>query len=464
MPQPTKYIVIDTNVPLTDANAILTLGAEPNTVVVIPETVLAELDAKKGGFDEINWQARATARILSGGKITSIVDLPYGTRTTVKVQSQNIYIVALKSYEANSSEYGGNDQRIIQTAKVLTENLPDDTVVLMTIDYYMRIRAAAVGVKTTDYKIINDADFEFVKDLVITDLEQFRTLHDTKVTDVDPDYVIENYSYKFSNPETDQIKLATIVSGVIKVLGKETETELRRQPVNPSNIEQLLASKAIQDPKIDIVVIEAKSGSGKTVTAISNAIKLVKTQADKYANIIYIRNSVDDIGAKDEAIGFLSGNSEKEAVYLHPLNDTLDFIVRANIAQKNTRKAEFEDKVADGVEKLIKECNIEGRIAIGLRGRTFHNSVIIIDEAQNIGVNTMKKIITRIGKNSKVIIIGSQRQIDSAYLTKHNNGLSVLLNACRERKGSNEIGLFAINLHKVLRSPLSEFAEDLFSN
>ena len=155
---------------------------------------------------------------------------------------------------------------------------------------------------------------------------------------------------------------------------------------------------------------------------------------------------------------------EKEAVYLHPLNDTLDFIVRNNMDQKSAKKAEFEDKVAEGVEKLVRECNIEGRIALGLRGRTFHNSVIIIDEAQNIGLSTMQKILTRVGKNSKVIIIGSQRQIDSQYLTKYNNGLAALLNECRERKGPEEIGLFAINLHKVLRSPLSEFAENLFSN
>lgn len=147
MSQPTKYIVIDTNVPLTDANAILTLGAEPDTVVVIPETVLAELDAKKGGFEEVNWQARAAARILSSGKITGIRKDRNRTITTVEVQGQQILIVALGEYDADPSEYGGNDQRIIQTAKDLELMVPKGSdIILMTIDYYMRIRAAAIGV------------------------------------------------------------------------------------------------------------------------------------------------------------------------------------------------------------------------------------------------------------------------------------------------------------------------------
>lgn len=458
-----KFLILDTNIPLSNADNIITLGQEPDVTIVLPEIVLGELDNKKSGFEEINYQARATARLLSSAEIIGTDTRPYGSRTTLKIGEQKILVIGLNAYKANPNEYGGNDQRIIETAKALMEVVGDeDEVVLMSMDQYMRLRAQAVGVKTADFKIVEDAECEFVKHMEIADEEVFRTLHDTNIYVIDIDHKPENYSYKFNCESIGQMKLATVVNGTIKVLGKETETELRRQPINPGNTEQLLLSKAIQDTKIDVVVVEAKSGSGKTVTALSNAIKLVKTSADKYANILYIRNSVNDLGAKDEAIGFLSGNSEKEAVYLHPLQDTLDFIVRSNLSSKNIKKIDMEEKVAEGIEKLIKECNIEGMIAIGLRGRTFHNSVIIVDEAQNIGVSTMQKILTRVGKQCKVIIIGSQRQIDSQYLTKYNNGLSVLLKACC-KKPESDIGLFAINLQKVLRSPLSEFAENLFS-
>ena len=463
MPRPKKYIVIDTNVPLTDANAILTLGAEPDTVVVIPETVLAELDAKKSGFEEVNWQARAAARILSSGKITNITKLPCCTRTTVQVQGQNIYITALNKYDADPSEYGGNDQRIIQTAKVLTDTLPEDEVVLMTIDYYMRIRAAAIGVKTTDYRIINDADFAFVKELVIEDFEVFRTLHDTRIYDVDKDYVIENYSYKFTNPDTDQIKLATIVGGIIKVLGKETETELRKQDCGPINAEQLLLSRAIQDPKIDLVIVEGQAGSGKNVTTLSNAIRLLRTSRDKYQSIVYLRTPQNDED-KGEDIGYLATNEAKYAMYLGPMEDTIDFIVRSNLKTKpGDKQGDLEERVQAGIDKLKAECNMESMITTGLRGRTFHNSVVIMDEWQNASQATAQKALTRIGKNCKVLVIGSNRQIDNKWVTKYNNGLAVLMGEARDRSIETQIGMFAIELKKVVRSDMAKFAEDLYS-
>ena len=464
MSQPKKYIVIDTNVPLTDANAILTLGAEPNTVVVIPETVLAELDAKKSGFEEVNWQARAAARILSSGKITGIKKDRSRTITTVEVQGQQILIVALGEYEADPSEYGGNDQRIIQTAKELELMVPkNSTITLMTIDYYMRIRAAAIGVNTSDYRIINDADFVFVKELVIEDFEVFRTLHDTRIYDVDKDYVIENYSYKFTNPDTDQTKLATIVGGIIKVLGKETETELRKQDCGPINAEQLLLSRAIQDPKIDLVIVEGQAGSGKNVTTLSNAIRLLRTSRDKYQSIVYLRTPQNDED-KGEDIGYLATNEAKYAMYLGPMEDTIDFIVRSNLKTKpGDKQGDLEERIQDGIDKLKTECKMESMITTGLRGRTFHNSIVIMDEWQNASQATAQKALTRIGKNCKVLVIGSNRQIDNKWVTKYNNGLAVLMGEARDRSIETQIGMFAIELKKVVRSDMAKFAEDLYS-
>lgn len=458
-----RYIVIDTNVPLTDANTILSLGAEPNTTVVIPSTVLAELDAKKTGFDEVNWQARATARILASGKIDSIDKREYGTRTVLEIQGQRIIIIDLDKYDTDPSEYGGNDQRIIQVAKILTDKLPNDEVVLMTIDFYMRIRAAAVGVKTMDYKIINDAEFEFVKEFVVDDDEVFRTLHDKRIHDIDKDYKMENYSYKFTNTNTDQVKLATIVSGFIKVLGKETETELRKQDCAPINSEQLLVSRAIQDPKIDLVMIEGQAGSGKNVTALSNAIRLMRTSRDKYNSIVYIRTPQNDED-KGEDIGYLSTNEAKYAMYLGPIEDTIDFIVRNVIKSKpGDKSGDLELRVQEGIDKLKAECNIESMITTGLRGRTFHNTIVIMDEWQNASKATAQKALTRIGKSCKVIVIGSQRQIDNKWVTKYNNGLAVLMGEARDRGIDTDVSMFAIELKKVVRSDMAKFAEDLFT-
>ena len=440
-----KYIVLDTNIPLSDADNIIALGQEPGVTIVLPETVLAELDNKKSGFDEINYQARETARLLASAEIVSNDTRPYGNKTTLKIGDQTILIIGLNEYKANPNDYGGNDQRIIETTKALMEAVSaEDEVVLMSIDYYMRLRAQAVGVKTADFKIVEDSECEFVKYMDVFDEEIFRTLHDTNIHEVDPEHNPENYSYKFTCDKIGQMKLATIVNNTIKVLGKETEQKLREQDCPPINSEQLLATKAIQDPLVDLVLMEGQAGSGKNVVALSNAIRLLKTNKDKYQQIVYIRNPIND-EERGEDVGYLSGNEEKYAMYLGPIEDTIDFIVRQKIKSKPGDKfGDLEVRVQEGIEKLKADCNIDAIITTGLRGRTFHNAIVIMDEWQNASQATAQKALTRIGKNCKVIVTGSNNQIDSKYVTKYNNGLSVLLNEARRRTVSTGINMFAI--------------------
>jgi PhoH-like ATPase len=179
-----------------------------------------------------------------------------------------------------------------------------------------------------------------------------------------------------------------------------------------------------------------------------------------YDGLIYIRSSVNDVDPVEE-VGFLSGNAEKFAVYLHPLEDTLDGIVRTK-AEKTKLKGEMlEAKVAEGIEDLRSKCNIQSMTTLGLRGRTFINMYIICDEMQNNSAPQFQKVLTRIGKGCKVVILGSNRQIDNKYVTKYTNGLAVLLNACT--KPNEYIRVAAVTLHKVVRSSMAEFAEKLFS-
>jgi len=456
-------VVIDTNIILLDANNIINLAEGGKHTIVLPETVVEEADNKKSGFGELAYQARTMGRLLAKCEVVGIDRTKAMVVTTLQHDDVLIEIVSLNVYTGiKSDDSGANDQKIIQVASVISELHGD--VVFMSNDVMARLRAMAVGLKVTDLKLIDSAEFEFVKEVNVIDPEVFRTLHKAEILSVDPEYDISNYNYIFTCNYTNQVKLATVTNGFIEVLGKDTAKELRLQDAPPINTEQLFMSKAIQNPLIDLVIVEAKAGSGKTVCALSNAIRLMKTNKDKYQSIVYIRNSVDDVGAKDEEIGFLSGNEEKINVYLHPLNDTLDFLARCKINTKGMTSEQVEAAVEQNIDKLVKSCNIRGMIANGLRGRTLHNSIVIVDEAQNMGTNTMQKILTRVGKNSKVIIIGSQKQIDSAYLNKHNNGLAVLLEESRKRDSTAEVNISAVNLTKVLRSPLSEFAEDLFDS
>ena len=196
----------------------------------------------------------------------------------------------------------------------------------------------------------------------------------------------------------------------------------------------------------------------KTVTALSNAIQLVKH--GKYNNIVYIRSSVDDVD-KAEEIGFLSGNEEKMQVYLHPLEDTLDFLVRSNHKDNKLKGQQYEEMIGEKVEEMRKKFGIEAMIGLGLRGRTFSDTVAIIDEAQNMSKASLQKVLTRFGKNCKVIVIGSNRQIDNPYITKYTNGLSVILDAAT--KPSDLINMHVVPLNKVLRSNIAEWSEGIFS-
>jgi PhoH-like ATPase len=455
-------IVIDTNIILLDANNILALAENGKNVIVLPETVVEEADNKKSGFGELAYQARTMGRILAQCEIESIETAADMVVTKLKHEDVLIEIVSLVNYiNIDKNDSGSNDQKIIQVAKAMDEKHGD--VVFMSNDVMARLRALAIGLNTTDLKLIDNTEFEFVKEMQIKDPEVFRTLHDSDIYKVDPEYKIENYSYKFTDDYTGQVKLATVHNGFIKVLGKDTEKAIRNQMCAPINAEQLLASKAILDPLVDMIIIEGQAGSGKNIVAMSNSLRLCETSKDKYQSIVYIRNPINDEDLGED-IGYLSGNEEKYAVYLGPVEDTIDFIVRQNIkAKPDDKKGDLDKRIEEYILKLKMEYKIESLITTGLRGRTFHNSIVILDEWQNASQATTQKVLTRLGKNCKVIITGSQRQIDSKYVSKYNNGLAVLMGEARDRKIDTDINMFAIELNKVVRSDMAKFAEDLFT-
>ena len=454
-----NYKVLDTNIVLLDANHVLTLGHDGSTVV-LPQTVVNELDSKKSVPGELGYQVRAFGRLIARGTIQEVQRVEDLVITPILLEDGTmVHITSTNKYPdlSDVDPHTLNDRKIMEIA-IQYRNLYSDTTFISN-DVMCRITANALGLPCTDLKVTEKTSYEFTKTLEIEDPEVFRTLHKSTIIDVDPEYVQENYNYKFTNPLTMQVKMATINRGVINIIGKETEKELRTQDAPALNSEQLLFGAAIQEPTNDIILCEARAGSGKTVTALSNAIRLVKL--GKFRSILYIRGTVNDTASDDEEIGFLSGNEEKLAVYLHALYDSLDFIVRKRLSNSRLKGQDLEDKIAEDTQKLTTECDIQAMVPLGMRGRTFDDSFIIIDEATSISPATMQKILTRVGKNSKVVIIGSQNQIDSKFLTKYNNGMSLVLDAAT--RPSDTIKIHAINLYKVARSPVCEWAESVFS-
>ena len=451
-----QYIVLDTNVILNNAHNIFTFPT--NTTIVIPETVVDELDSKKSVIGEIGFQAREFGRLLARATKLPLERTSALTIAKFELENINIHLTSTSNYPnySDTSPSVINDRKIIEIAKQY-EALYGN-VIFYSIDVMCRTRAESEGLSTSDFKEVERTDYEYVKTISL-DFDTFSNVHNKPILTVDPEYKPENYSYIFTCSDTTQHKLANIYNGNVDVLGKVTETELRTQAITPANNEQLFLSRAIQDTTIDVIILEALSGSGKTLVSLSNAMAMINRN-NSYESILYIRASINDV-PNEEEVGFLPGLEEKFAVYYHPIKDALEHIARKKLSASKLKGEDLEEAVVEEVDKLIAKHRIQCMTGLGMRGRTFTNCIAIIDEVQGQSKASLQKMLTRFGKGCKVIIVGSQRQIDNKFLTKFNNGLSVLLDDCA--KESPLIKKFAINLRKVVRSPLSEWAENLFS-
>ena len=159
------YKIIDTNIVLLRADNMMTLGQD-GSVVVLPETLLSEVDGKKAGMEEINYQARQVGRLIASAELLGIDKTDFGTVTRMELEGVQLRIVSLNEYEASHTEYGGNDKRIIQVATTIQGIAGDgDEVKFITNDVLCMLQALAVGLDASDLKVVEDDGYEFVKEL-----------------------------------------------------------------------------------------------------------------------------------------------------------------------------------------------------------------------------------------------------------------------------------------------------------
>lgn len=298
MEEQENLLVLDTNIILLDHLNILVLGK--NHTIVIPETVIEELDAKKTNMAELGFQARAFGRLISAADIEQQYTTEELCITELIAEDVKILIVSTDEYPAAATN---NDRKIIHIAKRVNDiSTISQHVTFMSNDVNCRIQAMANNLDTTDLKEVEQTTYEFLKHLSVAS-DIFTNLHNAKILDVDPDYQPENFNYIVTDLASGATKLGQVRNGTLEIIGRATEAELRKQDVNPRNSEQLLMSKAIQSDA-DVVLVEARAGSGKSLIAISNAMKLVKGN-NQYQSILYVRASIDDV-EKVEEVGFLS--------------------------------------------------------------------------------------------------------------------------------------------------------------
>ncbi len=461
-----KYYVLDTNILLEDASNIFKLSQDSKNLIILPETVLDEIDSKKSGFDEINFQAREFARILENSNIKESISKDGFKIIQLEIKNQQkaiIDIISKDTYDINTKNVSLNiinDRKILEIAKFSSTYYKNE-VEFLSLDIMARTRAISLDIKTNSLlgSSRDDFSYEYVKDIEINfeDLEDF---DNQEISKFDKEHKVYNYSYCFKVIDSDQVILASINNNRIQVLD---ESEIRNQIITPLNKEQLFFSNAILSHLYNVLIVEAKAGSGKTLLALSGALKLVRQK--EYQKIIYIRNSVESLD-KGEDIGYLPGFEEKFKIYNHPLMDSLEYIIRTEHKKRSKKNPnniqELDDQeLTTRVEQMIQNYGIETMWVGEMRGRTLSNSFIIIDEAQNMSNKTMQMVLSRIDNTCKVVILGSNKQIDNFYVNKYTNSLTTLLKSTKDK--NTLVNTFAIKLQKVLRGPITEWAENIFS-
>lgn len=461
-----KYYLLDTNILLEDATNIFKLSDSGKNLIVLPETVLDEIDAKKSGFEEINFQARQFARILENAKIQS--NSTHNGCKIIRLKVDDIHsavidIISKEEYVTNAKNIPlniYNDRKILEIAS-FAKLFYSDEIIFLSLDIMARTRAISLDIKTDSLigSSKDDFDFEFNKDIEVN-FEEIEFLDNSDIFKFDPTYKPYNFTYCFKVKSSDQVILAMIQNGKIRLLEEE---KIRDQVVTPLNKEQLFFSNAILEHYYNVLIVEAKAGSGKTLLALSGALKLIKRK--EYQRIIYIRNSIESLD-KGEDVGYLPGLEEKFKIYNHPLMDSLDYMVRTEHKKRNMPKKPLYEALDEGevtrrIEDLISNYNIETMWVGEMRGRTLSHAFIVVDEAQNMSNKTMQMVLSRVDSSCKVIILGSNLQIDNFYVNKHTNALTTLLRSTQEE--NNLVNLFAVKLQKVLRGPITEWAENIFS-
>ena len=435
-----KIYVIDTSVLLHDHNSINNF--EDNHVA-IPITVLEELDNFKIGNDTKNFEARECIRIIDRlseqHTLTDWVDLDNGSGGKFKIA-----MTGTPKIDAEEVFNGRkNDHKILNAAKQLQEKYPRYSVVLVTKDVNLRIKAKAIEIPAEDYK------FGKVKDM--------RNLYtgSTLVEDVDADVIRKLYqsgqSRKVTTLGKERINnhfyiLKNCTSSALAFYNSRNKTidrvdRVYAYGIKPKNAEQAFALHAIMNPEIDLVTISGVAGTGKTLLALAGSLE----QKNRYERIILARPIVP---LSNRDIGFLPGDAEEKVnPYMQPLWDNLNFI-----------KSQFGEN--EKKYRAIEEMQQQGKIQIAplayIRGRSLSNVVFIVDEAQNLTPHEVKTIITRAGENCKIILTGDVRQIDTPYLDDQSNGLSYVI----DRMKGQEV-FSHITLDKGERSELANIANDL---
>lgn len=440
--QERKIFVLDTSVILYEHNSIMNFAEHD---VVVPITVLEELDQFKKGNDTKNFEAREFIRLLD--KLSQNQMIHQWTPLNGKNKG-NFCVLMNPENKLNANEIFGevkNDHMILNAALHLKEYEKDRKVILVSKDINLRLKAKSLEIFAEDYetgKIKNISELENTGKYILDDIDL--ALID-KIYDIgilDAKLVLgskkqkSNGYYILKNNKSSVLTFYNAGDNTFEKIGKQISYSIK-----PKNAEQTFALHAITNPKIKLVSIQGVAGTGKTLLALAGALE----QRSKYKQIFLARPIVP-LSNKD--IGYLPGDiKSKLNPYMEPLWDNLKYI------QNQFKES---DREYQRITDLINQEKLVIQPLAYIRGRSLSNIFFIVDEAQNLTPHEIKTIISRAGENTKIIFTGDVFQIDTPYLDSQSNGLSYLIDRAKDHP------LYAhIKLEKGERSELANLANDL---
>jgi PhoH-like ATPase len=436
-----KLFIIDTNVLLHDYKCIYNF--EENDVI-IPIVVLEELDKFKRGNDLINFHAREFTRELDklSGDLLLTANIPLGENLG------NLHIETGKDFSEKVNQSFPErtaDHRILAIAEYVCSSNKDKTVVLITKDINLRMKAKSLGIIAQDYENDKVADIddlykgisimEGVDQTLISKLYELPEGVSSEEFKLEKDMKGHQFFIMKNNGSSALAHYNPVNKNLTRVIKQTT------YGIDPRNAEQTFAIEALSNPDIQLVSLTGKAGTGKTLLALAAAL-----QQHKRYKQIFLARPIVPLANRD--LGFLPGDvKEKMDPYMQPLYDNLT-VIKHKFSHQSPEFLRIND--------MMKEDKLVITPLAYIRGRSLSSIFFIVDEAQNLTPHEIKTIITRAGEGTKMVFTGDIEQIDSPYLDTASNGLSYLSDKMKNQD------IFAhVNLVKGERSFLAELASKL---
>ena len=464
-----KIFVLDTNVLMHDPSALFKFQEHH---VYLPMTVLEELDNAKIGVSEVARNVRQTNRFIDelltsqkqlvieeGLQLNqfSAAEEPFKCSGRLFFQTQAHGTKLPKSLPGNK-----NDNSILNTILALKEDTAgkeengDHEIVLISKDINLRIKATILGIKAEDYandRVVDDLDLLFSGSRQLPD--DFWDAHSSQIESWQEEerayYEVERlndeewYPNQFIYIGADfeaMVRKRNEDGFLIEVCQNYYSQRHSVWGVMARNREQNFALNLLMDPEIDFVTLSGSAGTGKTLLALAAGLTQTLDQG-LYKEIIMTRVTIP-IG---EDIGFLPGTEEEKMTpWMGALMDNMEVLTGSD--QKDSwEQAATNDLLRNRIK--IRSLNF-------MRGRTFQNKYIIIDEAQNLTPKQMKTLVTRSGTGTKIVCLGNLKQIDTPYLTETTSGLTYVVDRFKHWQHSGHVTLM-----NVERSRLADYASEM---